>query len=88
MTRDAEQTMWSEILDVTFREMPEQADSKRRAPDAQFDDFEIEKLVAVEKAQLRLHDGARVLAERIDADGIAQTANVTGENLLLYRTTF
>ncbi|MEE8153685.1 MAG: hypothetical protein V3T53_01860 [Phycisphaerales bacterium] len=83
MTRDAEQTMWAETLDVSFREMPEQAEADGRDNGAQFGDFEIQKLIAVDEAQLRLNDGARVLAERIDVDGIAQTANVTGENILL-----
>ena len=83
MTRDAEQTMWAEILNVTFREVPEQAEADGRDNGAQFGDFEIQTLIAVDEAQLRLNDGARVLAERIDADGIAQTANMTGENILL-----
>ncbi len=83
MTRDAEQTMWAESLDVTFREMPEQAEADGRDNGDQFGDFEIQKLIAVDEAQLRLNDGARVLAERIDVDGIAQTADVTGENILL-----
>jgi hypothetical protein len=83
MTRDAEQTMWAESLDVAFRETPGPAEADGRDNGAQFGDFEIQKLIAVDEAQLRLNDGARVLAERIDVDGIAQTANVTGENILL-----
>ncbi len=83
MTRDDEQTMWAGSLSITFREVPEQTEAEGRENENQFGDFELDKLIALEEAQLQLNDGARVIAERIDADGLAQTAQVTGENILI-----
>ena len=83
MTRDDEQTMWAGKFSVTFHELPEQAKADDPANENKFGDFEIDKLIALEGAQLQLNDGARVIAERIDVDGIAQTAQMTGENILI-----
>ncbi|MHC4650188.1 MAG: hypothetical protein ACYTES_04960, partial [Planctomycetota bacterium] len=70
-TTDAERTMWSDGLDVTFT----QASAETSA--------DIEQVSASGDIQILLANGARVFADRLNGDPAAETVELTGANLAI-----
>lgn len=83
---DLEITIWGEEVYLTFRPVaPSESAETTAAADekTQFGDFEVETFLASNDVELKLKDNGRVLADRIDGDGITGDAHVTGDYVVL-----
>ncbi len=95
---DPGQTLWTDRLVVRFREpaVVEAGDgsgvaSPRRGlaggttPEASVGDVEIHTVLATDGVQVRLDEGARVFADRLDGDASAGTLELQGSDVMIVR---
>ncbi len=88
--RDPGQTLWTERLIVRFREVDETAQTEERTRVATGDvedlgAVEVHTVDAVEEVQVRLEEGARVFADRLEGDAVNGTLQLTGEDVMVAR---
>ena len=92
---DPSQKMWSERLVVHFEPAPEEtgADEPARPQrgfagglsDGEMGSVQITTVDAQENVQVRLKDGARVFAERLNGDAVKRNLDLVGDNVMLLR---
>ncbi len=90
--RDPGQTLWTERLIVRFREVVEQGadpqEPQARTAVAEVDDMgavEVHTVDAVERVQVRLEEGARVFADRMEGDAAIGTLQLSGDDVMVAR---
>ena len=90
---DPGQTMWTDRLVVRFRPRAEE-DAGAAAGAIEGAGFggdemgavEITRVDAVDGVQVRLEEGARVFADRLEGDGVARTLQLTGDDVMVLRS--
>jgi hypothetical protein len=85
MAADAAQTMWASALRLTFVDRPKArgAGAGSRPDEAMAAD--VGAVVAEGPVELRMQDGTRVWAARLEGDGRQRTARLVGPDLLVVR---
>ena len=92
---DPSQKMWSDLLVVHFRPVPEKLDDGEPTQlqrgfaggmtDGDMGSVQITTVNAQNSVQVRLENGARVFAERLDGDAVNRNLDLSGENVMLLR---
>ena len=86
---DPAQTLWTERLIVRFREMEGASDEARSSvATGDVEDLgpvEVHTVDAVEAVQVRLEEGARVFADRLEGDAANGTLQLTGQDVMVAR---
>jgi len=94
MARNDEQTIWADVLNVQFitqtdagRERgtaPAEGDDEAAAATVVLrDDLRVRHVAANGNVQILLADGSRAFADRLDGDGINETLDLHGENIVI-----
>ena len=83
MAADASQTMWASALRLSFVDRPKVRGGGAKADDALGAD--VGATVAEGPIELRMQDGTRVWATRLEGDGRQRTARLVGPELLVVR---
>ena len=88
---DPGQTMWTDRLVVRFRPRAEEEEGDGVADGGGFggDEMgavEITRVDAADGVQVRLEEGARVFADRLEGDGVARTLQLTGDDVMVLRS--
>jgi len=74
-TSDPQQTLWSNQVNVSFREIiVTETDSQARV-------FQITDMLAEDDIEIRMATGARILANTIQSNGFTQTAVISSDDL-------
>ncbi len=96
---DPSQTLWTDRLVVRFRPAPVAPDGRPGtdppaagrglagglAPEASVGEVEIHTVLATDGVQVRLDEGARVFADRLDGDASAGTLELQGSDVMIVR---
>jgi hypothetical protein len=96
---DPSQTLWTDRLVVRFRPTPVAPDGRPGtdppaagrglagglAPEASVGEVEIHTVLATDGVQVRLDEGARVFADRLDGDASAGTLELQGSDVMIVR---
>ena len=85
--RDPAQTLWTERLIVRFREVEDEPAGNRMALGGaeEMGAVEVHTVDATELVQVRLEEGARVFADRLEGDAANGTLQLTGEDVMVAR---
>lgn len=94
---DPSQQMWSENLVVHFKPAPEPTEGEPQPENQpqrgfaggmsneQMGSVQITTVNAKNSVQVRMKDGARIFAEKLDGDAVNRNLNLAGENVMLLR---
>lgn len=83
MVADARQTLWAEGVRVAF--LPPRAPQAERADGSSAPRADVGSVIAEGPVELRLPDGSRAWASRMEADAVGGTARLSGPNVLVVR---
>ena len=85
---DPGQTMWTDRLVVRFRPRGESVTGESDAAFGgdEMGAVEITRVDAADGVQVRLEEGARVFADRLEGDGVARTLQLTGDDVMVLRS--